>query len=338
MSVSARMAERITSGSAAVVLLSSIVTCNVSHSYAGPSCLRGPYREDDSYQNWFVDNHCGGSVKIIYRVEGADSSGDSASASPDPCADHVPILQTSLSAKVTFEVVLDSVANSTTCISRGGSDKTDRRGQDRSTPPPAAKSPSGAGSNDLARLIEAAKRRAEGAASKIEQQKDQMRRDEESGVAHRSAEIRNEKRRCAELHASCNRTCQISESDQNFNLGPRLAACQRECDLFESGLQCEARINGDFEAWTELESQRLDVQRERQRQQDITALMELRAQQAQQAQIDAQSYDAPVYVPPSGGGAPDRRVAPTYTAPPMRSYTPPTPPRGGGAIYGTAHQ
>jgi hypothetical protein len=49
------------------VLLQAFAIPNAAQ--AAPDCFSGPTRHDNFYQNWEVNNRCGGTVKIPMSVE-----------------------------------------------------------------------------------------------------------------------------------------------------------------------------------------------------------------------------------------------------------------------------
>jgi hypothetical protein len=66
-----------------------------------PSCFSAPVRADDSWQNWYATNNCGGAVTIRWTQQGSDGRTNPGVAVAEACSSRTRILQTFLNDKIT---------------------------------------------------------------------------------------------------------------------------------------------------------------------------------------------------------------------------------------------
>jgi hypothetical protein len=80
-----------------------------------PGCMQEAYRVDNAYQNWYVDNRCGGEIKVYYS---SPETGNDGVKSVHDCKLHDLVVQTSLKDVVSIdEYAWTGRTASQTCVS-----------------------------------------------------------------------------------------------------------------------------------------------------------------------------------------------------------------------------
>jgi hypothetical protein len=65
-----------------------------------PGCLKDAYRNDNAFQNWYIDNRCGGEIKVYFSSE---TIGPSSLQTIHECKVHALVVQTFLKDVVSID-------------------------------------------------------------------------------------------------------------------------------------------------------------------------------------------------------------------------------------------